>query len=56
MLLPISIFCIGIGFVIIDDAYKMPKFRDESMFVFYFIGSFFVFIGIVAFCKFWIGE
>jgi hypothetical protein len=56
MFLPISLFCIGIGFVIIDDAYTMPKFRNESMFGFYFIGSFLVFIGIIAFCKFWIGE
>lgn len=41
MLLPISIFCIGIGFVIIDEAYTMPKFRNESMFGFYFIGFFY---------------
>ena len=56
MLLPISIFCIGIGFVIIDEAYTMPKFRNESMFGFYFIGGFLIFIGIIAFYKFWIGE
>jgi len=56
MFLLISIFCIGIGFLIINEARTMPKFRNESMIGFYFIGGYFVFIGIIAFYKFWIGE
>ena len=55
MSLLISIFCIGIGFVIIYEAYTMPKFRNESMFCFYFIGGYFILLGIISFCKFW-GE